>query len=182
MCLGHKAFGLPQTVADPAVVGLGLHVPGFVVVPVLDEVIAQADDVGQLLFCGAHRLNGGVQPGVGGFQLLDVLLGLKALVSAVFADGGQHLAGDPALESLCLGHLAGQNQAVQAGLVNKGWVLIATDGVLHKFVEQYKADQKEQAKESRFNKRLAIGSIIVAVISAIFGGASLIVAVIALRG
>lgn len=53
---------------------------------------------------------------------------------------------------------------------------------LHKFVEQYKADQKEQAKESRFNKRLAIGSIIVAVISAIFGGASLVVAVIALRG
>lgn len=53
---------------------------------------------------------------------------------------------------------------------------------LHKFVEQYKADQKEQAKESRFNKRLAIGSIIVAVISAIFGGASLVVSVIALRG
>lgn len=88
LCLGHKAFGLPQTVADPAVVGLGLHVPGFVVVPVLDEVVAQADDVGQLLFCGAHRLNGGVQPGVGGFQLLDVLLCLKALVSACFADGG----------------------------------------------------------------------------------------------
>lgn len=53
---------------------------------------------------------------------------------------------------------------------------------LHKFVEQYKVDQKEQAKESRFNKRLAIGSIIVAVISAIFGGASLVVSVIALRG
>ena len=53
---------------------------------------------------------------------------------------------------------------------------------LHKFVEQYEADKKEQAKESRFNKRLAIGSIIVAVISAIFGGASLIVSVIALRG
>ena len=53
---------------------------------------------------------------------------------------------------------------------------------LHKFVERYEADQKEQAKESRFNKRLAIGSIIVAVVSAIFGGASLVVAVIALRG
>lgn len=53
---------------------------------------------------------------------------------------------------------------------------------LHKFVERYEADQKEQAKESLFNRRLAIGSIVVAVISAIFGGASLVVAVIALRG
>ena len=129
MCLGHKAFGLPQAVADLAVIGLGLHIPGFVVVAVLDEVVAQADDVGQLLFCGAHRLNGGVQPGVGGFQLLDVLLCLKALVSTVLADGGQHLAGHPALESLGLGHLAAQDQAVQTGLVDNEHFLLTGGGV-----------------------------------------------------
>ena len=56
------------------------------------------------------------------------------------------------------------------------------DENLRKQQEQHEIEMENQAKESRFNKRLAIGSIIVAVISAIFGGASLVVSVIALRG
>ncbi len=41
---------------------------------------------------------------------------------------------------------------------------------------------REQAKENRSNKRIAILSVIAAIVSAAFGGASLIVSVIALRG
>lgn len=41
---------------------------------------------------------------------------------------------------------------------------------------------REQAKENRSNKRIAILSVIVAIVSAAFGGASLIVSVIALLG
>lgn len=52
-------------------------------------------------------------------QACELLLGLDGLVYAVFAQSGQHLAGHPALECLGLGQLAGQHQAVQAGLVDE---------------------------------------------------------------
>ena len=57
-----------------------------------------------------------------------MLLCLKALVSAVLADGRQHLAGHPALEGLGLGHLAGQNQAVQAAFVDNEHFLLTGGG------------------------------------------------------
>ena len=41
---------------------------------------------------------------------------------------------------------------------------------------------REQAKENKLNKRIAILSVIVAIVSAAFGGASLIVSVISLLG
>ena len=36
---------------------------------------------------------------------------------------------------------------------------------LHKFVEQYKADQKEQAKENRVNRWLTVASLLLAFVS-----------------
>ena len=36
---------------------------------------------------------------------------------------------------------------------------------LHKFVEQYKADQKEQAKENRVNRWLTVASLLIAFVS-----------------
>ena len=118
--LGDQTFRLTQVVAHLAVIGLGLKEPGLIVVSVLDEVVAQVDDVGQFSFGVAYVLDGHVQLGIGGFQLLNVLLGFHGLVHAGLVDGGQHLAGDPVLKGLCLGHLAAQNQAVQAGLVDEG--------------------------------------------------------------
>lgn len=90
-------------------------------------------------------------------------------------DGGKVILGNNANTAKTVAASQGSKRIVEDAQVR-------SSEDLHKFVEQYKADQKEQAKESRFNKRLAIGSIIVAVISAIFGGASLVVSVIALRG
>ena len=86
----------------------------------VDEVVAQADDLGKRGLGAAHVLDGYVQLGIGGFQLLNVLLGFHGLVHAVLAQGREYLAGHPPLEGLCLWHLAGQNQAVQAGLVDEG--------------------------------------------------------------
>ena len=59
-----------------------------------------------------------------------MLLGLEALVCAGLVDGGQHLAGDPVLEGLGLGHLAAQNQAVQAALVDEGGLSGTGEGVV----------------------------------------------------
>ena len=36
---------------------------------------------------------------------------------------------------------------------------------LHKFVEQYEADQKEQAKENRVNRWLTVASLLIAFVS-----------------
>lgn len=57
-----------------------------------------------------------------------MLLCLEALVCAGLVDGGQHLAGDPVLKGLCLGHLAAQNQAVQAGFVDDEHLLFTGGG------------------------------------------------------
>ena len=51
---------------------------------------------------------------------------------------------------------------------------------LHKFVEQYEADQKEQAKENKKDRELALKSYKVSVAAAIFGGASFVAALITL--
>lgn len=51
---------------------------------------------------------------------------------------------------------------------------------LHEFLEQYKMSQKEQARENEKNRKLAEKAYRVSVAATIFGGASLIVAVIAL--
>lgn len=51
---------------------------------------------------------------------------------------------------------------------------------LHKFVEQYEADQKEQAKENKKDRELALKSYKVSVAAAIFGGASFAAALITL--
>ena len=51
---------------------------------------------------------------------------------------------------------------------------------LHKFVEQYEADQKEQAKENKKDRELALKSYKVSVAAAIFGGASFSAALITL--
>lgn len=51
---------------------------------------------------------------------------------------------------------------------------------LHKFVEQYEADQKEQAKENKKNRELALKSYKVSLAAAIFGGASFVAALITL--
>ena len=51
---------------------------------------------------------------------------------------------------------------------------------LHKFVEQYKADQKEQAEENKKNRELALKSYKVSLAAAIFGGASFVAALITL--
>ena len=95
----------------------------------LDELVAQIDDVGQLSLGFAHVLDGDVQPDIGGFQLLNVLLGFHGLVHAVLAQGREHLAGDPVLESLGLWHLAAQDQAVQAALIDDEHLLLAGGGL-----------------------------------------------------
>lgn len=51
---------------------------------------------------------------------------------------------------------------------------------VRKLLEQYKADLKEQAKESKKNRKLTIISIIVGIVAAVFGGASFVVALITL--
>ena len=51
---------------------------------------------------------------------------------------------------------------------------------LHKFVERYEADQKEQAEESKKNRELALKSYKVSLAAAIFGGASFVAALITL--
>lgn len=51
---------------------------------------------------------------------------------------------------------------------------------LHKFVEQYEADQKEQAKENKKDRELALKSYKASVAAAIFGGASFAAALITL--
>lgn len=51
---------------------------------------------------------------------------------------------------------------------------------LHKFVEQYEADQKEQAEENKKNRELALKSYKVSLAAAIFGGASFVAALITL--
>lgn len=43
------------------------------IVPVFNKVITHGRDLDQFGFCSAHGLDGGVQPGVDSFQLLDVL-------------------------------------------------------------------------------------------------------------
>ena len=133
MCLGHKAFGLTEAVTDFAIVGLGLNEASFVIVAVLDEVIAQVSDLRKLLLCGADSMNSCGQTLVGGFQLLNMLLGLDGLVYAIFADGGQNLACDPVLEGFGLRHLAAQDQAVQAGLVDDEYILLAAGGVTFRY-------------------------------------------------
>lgn len=51
---------------------------------------------------------------------------------------------------------------------------------LHKFLEQYEQNQKEQAAENEKNRKLAIRSFWVSIAATVFGGGSLIVAIIAL--
>ena len=51
---------------------------------------------------------------------------------------------------------------------------------LHKFLERYEQNQKEQAAENEKNKKLAIRSFWVSIAATVFGGGSLIVAIIAL--
>lgn len=51
---------------------------------------------------------------------------------------------------------------------------------LHKFVERYEADQKEQAEENKKNRELALKSYKVSLAAAIFGGASFVAALITL--
>lgn len=51
---------------------------------------------------------------------------------------------------------------------------------VRKLLEQYEADLKEQAKESKKNRKLTIISIIVGIVAAVFGGASFVVALITL--
>nr|DAH23124.1 MAG TPA: coiled-coil domain-containing protein [Caudoviricetes sp.] len=51
---------------------------------------------------------------------------------------------------------------------------------VRKLLEQYEADLKEQAKESKRNRKLTIISIIVGIVAAVFGGASFVVALITL--
>ena len=51
---------------------------------------------------------------------------------------------------------------------------------LHKFLERYEQNQKEQAAENEKNRKLAIRSLKVSIAATVFGGGSLIVAIIAL--
>lgn len=51
---------------------------------------------------------------------------------------------------------------------------------LHKFLERYEQNQKEQAAENEKNRKLAIRSFWVSIAATVFGGGSLIVAIIAL--
>lgn len=51
---------------------------------------------------------------------------------------------------------------------------------VRKLLEKYEADLKEQAKESKKNRKLTIVSIIVGIVAAVFGGASFVVALITL--
>lgn len=51
---------------------------------------------------------------------------------------------------------------------------------VRKLLEQYEADLKEQAKENKKNRKLTIISIVAAIVAAIFGGASFVVALITL--
>lgn len=51
---------------------------------------------------------------------------------------------------------------------------------LHKLVERYEADQKEQAEENKKNRELALKSYKVSLAAAIFGGASFVAALITL--
>ena len=63
---------------------------------------------------------------------------------------------------------------------------------LHNFLAQYEESQRQQEikdlrqeKENKFNKRVAIISLTVAIVSAIFGGASFVISIISftsLRG
>ena len=49
---------MPQAVTYLTVIGLGLYELGLVVVAVLDEVIPQTDDVGQVGFCMTYGVDG----------------------------------------------------------------------------------------------------------------------------
>lgn len=51
---------------------------------------------------------------------------------------------------------------------------------LHKFLERYEQNQKEQAVENEKNQKMAIRSLKVSIAATVFGGGSLIVAIIAL--
>lgn len=51
---------------------------------------------------------------------------------------------------------------------------------LRKFLERYEQNQKEQAAENEKNRKLAIRSLKVSIAATVFGGGSLIVAIIAL--
>ena len=51
---------------------------------------------------------------------------------------------------------------------------------LHKFLERYEQNQKEQAAENERNRKLAIRALKVSIVATVFGGGSLIVAIIAL--
>lgn len=51
---------------------------------------------------------------------------------------------------------------------------------LHKFLERYEQNQKEQAAENEKNRKLAIRSFWVSIAATVFGGGSLIVAIIVL--
>ena len=69
---------------------------------------------------------------------------------------------------------AGQERAMQLS------AQIRSSEDLHKFLERYEQNQKEQAAENEKNKKLAIRSFWVSIAATVFGGGSLIVAIIAL--
>lgn len=75
---------------------------------------------------GVKHLRGGLAGQLVG-QCGALALGV-ALVAAGFADGGQHLAGDPFGELACLGFAAAQNKGVEAGFADDGELLFTTRG------------------------------------------------------
>ena len=85
--------------------------------------------------------------------------------------------------SLILGDNRKFGEAVAASQGTKPLVenaQIRSSEHLHKFFERYEQNQKEQAAENEKNRKLAIRSFWVSIAATVFGGGSLIVAIIAL--
>ena len=63
----------------------------------------------------------------------DALQGRCRGISPVAADGGQYLGGDPVLEDLRLRQLGGEDEGVEARLVDNGFVWLSLNTVTNRY-------------------------------------------------
>ena len=73
-------------------------------------------------------------------------------------DGGKVILGGNANTSKTVAASQGSKRIVENAQVR-------SSEDLHKFVERYEADQKEQAKENRVNRWLTVASLLIAFVS-----------------
>ena len=79
---------------------------------------------------GLHDLTQVLRLGGADAGVVDLRAALRCrlLVLAGFADGGQHLAGDPFGELACLGFAAAKDEGVEAGFADDGELLFTARG------------------------------------------------------